>query len=504
MSTNGHAASSASIRASLSHPVVDADGHWLEFGPLIRSQLRKIGGDKAVEGFSMFPKLVQNQLAMSVAERTAHRTAQQAFWALPTKNTRDRATAMMPKLMNERLDELGIDFSVLYPTAGLGLPLVPDAEARQAACRAFNTFSADYFGPFSDRMTPSAVIPMHTPEEAIEELEYAVRQLGLKVVMLGSLIARPIEAVAEKTPEAAGVATWRDVLGLDSVYDYDPVWAKCVELKVAPSFHSGSRGFGLRISPSNFCYNHIGHFAVANEAVCKALFLGGVTRRFPSLKFAFLEGGVGWACQLYADLIEHWEKRKLDALDEVDPKNLDSQLLLQLAEAYGHEDMISAMREREAMFDTAMPPKAAVDVGGIDNLDDYAACRIDKKEDFKELFVKNFYFGCEADDRMNAWAFNTASNPFSAQLHALFGSDVGHFDVQDMAGVLHEAHELVDDGLMNADNFRDFVFANPVRFWGETNPDFFRGTVVEKEAAALLAGPSVGLSATEHTAQPAK
>ena len=136
------------------------------------------------------------------------------------------------------------------------------------------------------------------------------------------------------------------MLGLDSVYDYDPVWATCVELKVAPSFHSGSRGFGLRISPSNFCYNHIGHFAVANEAVCKALFLGGVTRRFPDLKFAFLEGGVGWACQLYADLIEHWEKRKLDALDEVDPKNLDSQLLLQLAEAYGHEDMVGAMRER--------------------------------------------------------------------------------------------------------------------------------------------------------------
>ena len=30
------------------------------------------------------------------------------------------------------------------------------------------------------------------------------------------------------------------------------------------------------------------------EAVCKALFMGGVTRRFPALKFAFLEGGVGW------------------------------------------------------------------------------------------------------------------------------------------------------------------------------------------------------------------
>jgi len=26
-----------------------------------------------------------------------------------------------------------------------------------------------------------------------------------------------------------------------------------------------------------------------------------------------------------------------------------------------------------------------------------------------------------------------------------------------------------------------------VRFWGEVNPDFFKGTVVEKQAAAVLA-----------------
>lgn len=43
--------------------------------------------------------------------------------------------------------------------------------------------------------------------------------------------------------------------------------------------------------------------AAANEAVAKALFMGGVTRRFPDLKFSFLEGGVGWACQLLSDLV---------------------------------------------------------------------------------------------------------------------------------------------------------------------------------------------------------
>jgi hypothetical protein len=31
------------------------------------------------------------------------------------------------------------------------------------------------------------------------------------------------------------------------------------------------------------------------------------------------------------------------------------------------------------------------------------------------------------------------------------------------------------------------MFANAVRFWGEVNPEFFRGTVVEKAAAQVLA-----------------
>ena len=30
--------------------------------------------------------------------------------------------------------------------------------------------------------------------------------------------------------------------------------------------------------------------------------------------------------------------------------------------------------------------------------------------------------------------------------------------------------------------FRDFVFGNPVSFFGGMNPDFFKGTVVEEEA----------------------
>ncbi len=125
--------------------------------------------------------------------------------------------------------------------------------------------------------------------------------------------------------------------------------------------------------------------------------------------------------------------------------------------------------------------------GGVEDVDDYYRCKIAKKEDIRDLFVPRFYFGCEADDPVNAWAFNKKSNPMGARLNALFSSDIGHFDVPDMTEVVPEAYELVEHGLITDDDFRDFMFTNAVRFWGEVNPDFFKGTAVEKQAAEVLA-----------------
>jgi predicted TIM-barrel fold metal-dependent hydrolase len=483
---NGHL-SPAQIRAQLSHPVIDADGHWLEFGSVVSEQIRRIGGNRAAEGFLSIRRPDREALAMSVAERRRGRIPQEAFWSSPSKNTRDRATAMLPRLLHERLDELGIDFAALYPTTGLRAPRISDDAVRRATCRAFNILTADYFRDFADRITPAAVIPVHTPDEAIAELEYCTRQLGSKVGMFGSLVPRPVPAIAtERTAEAARFVAWYDVLGLDSEHDYDPLWAKCAELGIAPTFHTGSRRQGLRLSPTNFTYNHIGHFAAAGDAVCKALFLGGVTRRFPNLRFAFLEGGVAWACMLYADLIAHWEKRNRQALDHTDPRALDRGLLMELARKYGSEEVVTALGQRDGWPD----PEAVTATGGLENLDDYSACRIARPEDLRDLFVPSFYFGCEADDRLNAWAFDRRVNPFGGRLNAVFGSDISHFDVPDMLDVLPEAYELLEDGLITAEDFRDFTFTNAVRLWGAGNPGFFKGTAVDKAAADVLAQTS--------------
>ena len=74
---------------------------------------------------------------------------------------------------------------------------------------------------------------------------------------------------------------------------------------------------------------------------CKALFFGGVTQRFPTLNFAFLEGGVGWACSLFNDLVGHWEKRNGTVIDRLDPERIDREMFVDLIERYGDERILS-------------------------------------------------------------------------------------------------------------------------------------------------------------------
>ena len=261
MSGNGHL-TPVQVHSKLNHPIVDADGHWLEYGPVFAEQMRKVGGALAADAFLASQKTTKDNLNTSVGERRRRRIGMEGFWSRAASNTRDRATGMFPRLLYERLEELGIDFAVIYPTAGLRIPRIADDKARRAVCHAFNVVTADYFREFGDRMTPAAAIPCHTPEEAIEELEFCVKQLGTKVGMFTSPVPRPVESIPNRDGDVGRFAVWYDAVGLaDSLYDYDPLWKKCVELKIAPTFHTGSSRMALRNSAVNFTFNHIGHFA---------------------------------------------------------------------------------------------------------------------------------------------------------------------------------------------------------------------------------------------------
>jgi predicted TIM-barrel fold metal-dependent hydrolase len=345
--------------------------------------------------------------------------------------------------------------------------------------------NADLFKPYAHRIAPAAVVPVYTPQEAIDEATYAVRELGLRVVMIANHVRRPVPAFAREGAPLTEVRTYVDSLAFESAHDYDPFWQRCADLGVAVTAHSGSMGTNWRESVWSFTYNHIGHFANASHAFAKALILGGVTHRFPQLRFAMLEGGVGWACNLVTDLVGHWERRRRDAMEsQTRPTNLDRRQLEQLFREYGGPAYDQKMDELFAAINTAEPftsmEQATERAYRQPKFDDFAEVPVASGDELRRHFAERFFFGCEADDPMTAWAFDRHGHH---RLHPIFSSDVGHFDVLDMSEVLEEAWELVEHGLIGEDDFREFVFTNPVRLHTALNPDFFKGTVVEGAVA---------------------
>lgn len=474
-------------RPELGHPVIDSDAHYTEFAPVFRDEFLETVGPIAGSGLcrelASAPDLRGYLLTRTSAigqafgspnwssqtpEERRLRATPIPGWGPPHSNPLDRATALIPRLRAERMEEIGIDFSVLFPSSGLVYPHIAPDELRQVTCRASNIMNAAAYGPFADRMTPVAIIPMNTPEEAIAELDYAVQELGLKVAMI-SYVTRPIPGAEG----ALGQAAFRiDSFGIDSDHDYDPFWARCAELKVPLVAHGTTVGVGFRRSPTNYTFNHAGNFAEAGDILCRSLFLGGVTRRFPTLKFQFLECGVGWACMLYAELVHRWEKRNIKAIqDHIEAARATAPELMRLLHEHGEARLVEKIRE--------VPDGIAMQLGDHAGLDDFAACGIESIEDIHDLFVPRFFFGCEADDPMTAWAFNTATNPGGARLRATLGSDMGHWDVPDVRRIVPEAVEMVEQATIDESDLRRFLFEHPYEFFAGVNPDFFAGTTID-------------------------
>ncbi len=479
---------SAKVRSQLKHPIVDADGHWLELYPVFLDYIAEIGGVKTADAYTEVlrnaPGFGGNNL-ITAETRWKQRNRRQGWWGLPT-DTKYRTACMVPGLCYDTLDDWGIDVMLLYPTLGFSLlGILKDPDLRQAVVRAYNTMVADMFKPYGDRMIASAVISLETPSEALELLEHA-QSLGHKLLVMNGASQRPIEADTDIPVNKRRY--YFDSFGIDSPYNYDPVWQKLVDMKAALTVHTGTQGWPDRSSPTSFVFNHMGHFAQSHHITARGLFMGGVTQRFPKLNVGFLEGGVGWACTLYGDIFGHWKKRNRPFMQKhCDPMLLDRKEVKRLMQKYVGDNKRWAGKIDEILANNLETPEPNVSQEALSKRDrksdDFDRVSIKSARDIRKLYAGNFYFGCEADDPMTVMAFNEQAG---LKLKAMMGSDIGHFDVPDATEVIEEAWEMVEHGLITEENFREFTLTNAVELHAGMNPDFFKGTVIEKLVPAEL------------------
>src|SRR4051794_13024833 len=85
------------IRSRISHPIIDGDGHFFEFYPVVLEYIRKEAGGDLAKRFIKY-KRYDRKIG--------------AYGGAPTKTPLDRATAILPELMYRRLDEIGVNFAL--------------------------------------------------------------------------------------------------------------------------------------------------------------------------------------------------------------------------------------------------------------------------------------------------------------------------------------------------------------------------------------------------------
>jgi predicted TIM-barrel fold metal-dependent hydrolase len=465
----------------IDHPIIDSDAHIIEYLPDVYDRIKVIGGARVAQRFERRYRNIDKSAQIPLELSRRYGITRTAWWQYPARNALDRATATLPRLLYERLPELGIDFAVVYPSYFVQFPVEDDDEFRRASCRASNEHLADTFKGLQDRMIPVATIPMHTPQEALDEIEHSTRRLGYRALVLTSWVLR----------KASGSdRTYLDTFGLESPYDYDPVWRYLEDHGLAATFHSGSMGWGSRALIKNYMHNHLGHFGAAGDAIARGLLFAGVPVRFPRLRFAFLEGGAGWCASLFTSLVGHFSKRNQVDIHHFNPENMDIGLIGELARKYGDASITDRLdRLAEAMSPLSYPIDPVPDEFGRTGLTSVA--------DIRAVFERSLFLGCEGDDPMNACASEAFGRSIGVQLNPIYGSDIGHWDVPDVQDVLHEAHELVDHGAFSPADFRRMVFDAPVHLWADNNPAFFHGTAVESAVDRFLHGARASLPAAD-------
>ena len=321
-------------------------------------------------------------------------------------------------------------------------------------------------------MTVAGLIPMHTPEEAIAELEH-IRRIGLKVGCIASYVAPPVPQFADASPEIRHRIRFIDAYGIDSPHDYDPFWKRVVDLQTVPlACHSPSMGFSDRASSSNYMFNHCGHFAASGRSAGEVAVLRGRHQPLPPIARRIARRGVAVGVRLYGDLVARWKKRGGAQHGPAQPRQHRPGPLCRVDRDYGSDLARFAPTNRRRRWAPAATRTRRLRPQWS------AHRRRNSRPVLQQLLL-----GLRGRRSARRDRLRSAGQPLGARVPAIMGSDIGHWDVPDFSEPLEEAWELVEHGLLDEEQFRDFVFTNQVKLYG-VDPDFFRGTVIESAVAA--------------------
>src|SRR5689334_5461775 len=266
--------------------MLDADGHLIERDEELFEYLDEpYRGNKTMLTFPFFPPLDGFHRGAILSRLGIHK---------------DNATTA--RIWIDFLDGTDLESTVLYPTAGLAFPSIQDASWAVPLARAYNDWFTDKFHKVSpERLKAMALVPLQSVPEAVKELRRAVTELG----MMGAVIGANSAEVGLRKP-----------LGHT---DFWPLYEEAERLDVPVAIHGApSMSLGINFF-DQFAQTHALEHPIAQMIQLTSMVMQGVFERFPRLRVAFLEAGVGWVPFMMDRLdrsYEVWSGRKYKEFSE--------------------------------------------------------------------------------------------------------------------------------------------------------------------------------------------
>jgi uncharacterized protein len=184
------------------------------------------------------------------------------------------------------MDKEGIETSVLFPTSSFAVNGLIEREYAIAYARAYNDFIADVCKQ-TPRLKGVALVPLQEPKAAIEEANRAVTKLGLASIAVAS-------------------QGMKEHLGSQTFW---PLYEELERLNVPLCVHNRREGPAGEKRFDSFIFMHTIGRPVETFIQFVGLMYGGIPERFPKLRIAFLECGIGWVPYWMERMDEEWEKR---------------------------------------------------------------------------------------------------------------------------------------------------------------------------------------------------
>lgn len=215
-----------------------------------------------------------------------------------------RSGGWMPAARVDDMNKDGMNVAVLFGGGPLG---TTNNELYKASFDAYNNWLADFCAYAPDRLVGVGYVPMQDIDESIAMLRAFARR-GLKAV---NIPAFPMAPVASLNGGDAQMRALTGDVNSDRSYadpEYDPFWRACCDLGMAVTIHLGGRR--VRFTEPKFFLSDLLMSKFGMGEPIAIMIFGGVFQRFPELKLASVESGVGWFAFAANYMDETWTKQR--------------------------------------------------------------------------------------------------------------------------------------------------------------------------------------------------